>query len=60
MNEESLDRRTAALAAVTALSVGDATGYAEALANLPPLDGYSGDYDVDADTAIFSGSGVAS
>ena len=60
MNEELMDRRMAALAAATALSVGDAVGYADALTNLPPIEGYSGVHDVDADTALFSGSGVAS
>jgi len=60
MNEEFLERRRAVLAAATALSVGDSVGFAYAVENLPPIEGYSRDSDVDADEAIFSGSGVAS
>jgi hypothetical protein len=59
MNEEHFDRRTAALAAATALAVGDAEGYANALANLPPFDGHNHN-DTLVDTAVFSGSGVVS
>ena len=59
MNEEFTEHRSAVLAAATALSVGDAVGYAYALENLPPIEGYRSDNDVDADKAIFSGSGVA-
>ena len=60
MNEEFLDQRSAALAAVMAASVGDAVGYQEAVTKLSPIARYRINYDVDADVALFSGSGVVS
>ena len=60
MNEMILDPRSAALAALTAVTHCDAIGYAEALIGLPPIEGPScGGNDEDADKAMFSGSGVA-
>ena len=56
MNEE----RMAALAAAMAASVGDSVGYQEALTKLPPIERYRINYDVDADTALFTGSGIVS
>ena len=60
MNSDFIDPRTAAMAALTAVTLCDAMGLTDALANLPPIEAYSGDNDVDADQALFSGSGVAS
>lgn len=61
MNERLMDPRTAVLAAVTAVTVCDAEGYADALTDLPPFEGQSaGSKDIDADKALFTGSGVAS
>jgi len=50
----------AALAAATAVTLCDSIGFADALADLPPIEAYGGDNDLEADQAIFSGSGVAS
>lgn len=60
MNENTLDPRTAALAALTAVTHCDAIGFANALTGITPVEGRdSGGYDEDADKAMFSGSGIA-
>lgn len=59
MYDDVMDKRTAALAAATAVTVCDATGYADALRHLPPMQDYTPDGDIDADKALFTGSGIA-
>jgi len=59
MSEEDMDPRMTMLAAVTAVTHCDVIGYKDALARLPHIEVLGGGTDIDADVAIFNGSGVA-
>lgn len=54
-----MDPRMTMLAAVTAVTHCDVIGYKDALARLPHIEVLGGGTDIDADVAIFNGSGVA-